>query len=786
MFRRLSRNREPASGKAIRIRGTVQGVGFRPFIWHLARQYDLTGSVWNDEHGVMIHVWGDMEQLNSFIKQIPLHTPPLAKILSIEPTALLTQSENNDFQIRVSQQNTTAHTSITADAATCAECLAEIQDPHNRRYHYPFTNCTHCGPRLSIIQRIPYDRCNTSMAEFSMCPACQAEYENPANRRFHAQANCCPDCGPELWLENVLAEKIIVTDAIKQTADLIKQGHIIAIKGLGGFHLACDASNETAVARLRQRKQRYSKPFALMAKNITAIKHYAQVDSLEQQALTDNSAAILILEATGKKLAASVAVNDDKLGFMLPYTPLHSLLLQHLKYPVVMTSGNISDEPQCIDNQQACQKLQAIADYFLMHNRTIVNRLDDSVARKLGDKIHLLRRARGFSPEVLKLPQGFNGKQQILAMGGELKNSFCLLKDDLAIVSQHVGDLENAETQKDYRHQLKLYQQLFDFKADVIAVDLHPDYLSTQYGQQLANTQDLSLHSIQHHHAHIAACMAEHGLPLNTQPVLAAVFDGLGLGLEGQLWGGEFLLSDYSSCKRLGYLQPIAMPGGVQSIREPWRSTYAQLKFYFDFVQIKQDYKELEIFRLLETKPLAMLTTMMEKNLNSPLSSSCGRWFDAFAAVLGICPEQVAYEGQAAIMFETLAATEFDNEANNAYGYTLIQQHEKVILNWKALWQAVLNDLQQQHNKAVIAARIHHTLVAASVEVLIYLSEQTNADTVVLSGGVFQNRLLLESITQHMQQNGKTILSPCSYPMNDGGIALGQAVIAGAKVFSQN
>jgi hydrogenase maturation protein HypF len=768
------------TGKAIRVRGTVQGVGFRPFIWHLARQYGLKGSVWNDEQGVMIHAWGESQLLQNFIKQISLHTPPLAKILSINSTELYTQPEINDFQIRISQHNTTAQTPITADAATCPECLAEIQDPSNRRYRYPFTNCTHCGPRLSIIRRIPYDRYNTSMDIFPMCAACQAEYETPVNRRFHAQANCCADCGPELWLENALAEKISVTDAIKHAADLIKQGHIVAIKGLGGFHLACDATNESAVARLRQRKKRYGKAFALMAKNITAIKDYAQIDNLEQQALTDNSAAILILDAKAKKLAASVAINDDKLGFMLPYTPVHSLLLQQLEHPVVMTSGNISDEPQCINNQQARQKLQFIADYFLMHNRNIVNRLDDSVARKLGDNIHLLRRARGFSPEVLKLPDGFSGKQQILAMGAELKNSFCLIKNGLAIVSQHMGDLENAETQRDYRHQLELYQHLFDFKAEVIAVDLHPNYLSTQYGQQLTRSQDLPIHSVQHHHAHVAACMAEHGLTLDTRPVLAAVFDGLGLGLEGQLWGGEFLLSDYLSCKRLGHFQPITMPGGVQSIYEPWRSAYAQLNYYFDFEQIRQDYKDLEVFRLLETKPLALLTTMMEKNLNSPLSSSCGRWFDAFAAVLGICSEQMIYEGQAAIMFETLAATEFDKEANNAYGYTLIQQQENLILNWKVLWHAVLKDLQRQTNKAVIAARIHHTLVNASVELLINLSERTCIDRVVLSGGVFQNRLLLSTMTQRLQQHGKMVLTPCLYPINDGGVSLGQAVIAAA------
>ncbi|OQK15419.1 carbamoyltransferase [Methyloprofundus sedimenti] len=765
-------------GKAIRVRGTVQGVGFRPFIWHLARQCGLKGGVWNDEQGVMIHAWGSSAQLQYFIRQIPLQLPPLANILVLETTELTTRSEHNSFEIIASQQHAFAQTMITADAATCPECLAEINDPHNRRYQYPFTNCTHCGPRLSIIKAIPYDRCNTSMAEFPMCPACQAEYDAPDNRRFHAQANCCSDCGPEIWLEDARLQNISSTDPIIQAALLLQQGQIIAIKGLGGFHLACDANNEMAVTRLRQGKKRYAKPFALMAKNSQQVKEYAQLGNIEQQALTDKQAPIIILAAQGKKQAHSVAPAEDKLGFMLPYTPLHYLLLQHLSSPLVMTSGNLSDEPQCTDNQQARQKLAGLADYFLMHNREIVNRLDDSVLRHLGDKIQVLRRARGFSPEALPLPKGFNKQLQILAMGGELKNSFCLLKDGMAIVSQHIGDLENVAAQQDYRQQIKRYQQLFDFNADIIAVDLHPGYLSTQYGEQLAQEQSISLLRVQHHHAHIAACIAEHGLAIDTPAVLAAVFDGSGMGLKGELWGGEFMLADYVTCQRLGHLQKVPMPGGVQAIREPWRNAYAQLAHNFDYTAISKEFADLDIIRLLETKPLSILATMIENKLNSPLSSSCGRWFDAFAALLGICPEQIAFEGQAAIMLESLAASEFIRQQDNAYDYAIESSHNICVLNFRTLLLAVLQDLQQQRNKAVIAARIHHTLISASVALLLKLSAQTQTNTIVLSGGVFQNKLLLESITQQLQLYGKAVLSPQKYPVNDGGIALGQALIA--------
>ncbi|MGZ8181531.1 MAG: carbamoyltransferase HypF [Methylobacter sp.] len=767
-------------GKAIRVRGIVQGVGFRPAIWHLAKQYRLIGEVWNDGLGVMIHAFGKTADLDAFIEQIPLQLPPLARLDSLEVQPLDNKPAGNEFRIIASQANG-IQTPIAADAATCSDCLAEITDPANRRYHYPLTNCTHCGPRLSIIQRVPYDRCHTSMADFAMCPQCQREYENPADRRFHAQANCCPDCGPKLWLENTHGQHLTCTDPLKQAAELIRQGYIVAIKGLGGFHLACNASDAIAVSRLRARKRRYAKPFALMAGNIDMIARYARVDALEIQALQDKAAPIVLLTAQqGAALAEEVAPGDDKLGFMLPYMPLHTLLLKDLDTPIVLTSANVSDEPQCIDNDQARIKLKDIADYLLLHDRPIFNRLDDSVMRKMAGEMRLLRRARGYSPEALKLPQGFEQAGNILAMGAELKNSFCLLKNGHAIVAQHIGDLEDASVQQDYRNAIALYQQLYDFKPKCIAVDKHPGYLSTQYGQTLAETHGTELIQVQHHHAHLAACLAEHGIALDAAPVLAAIFDGLGLGDDGELWGGEFLLGDYKGYTRLGHFQAIALPGGTQAMLEPWRNTYAQLQYYFDWPTLQQDFSGLDIIRLLASKPLAMLDTMISKNLNSPPCSSCGRWFDAYAAALGLHPERVHYEGQAAIALEILATPVFAEERPYRHAFSVASCGDLSVLSWQGLWQAVLTDLSRGSDKARIAARIHQSLITATVELLLEYSQHTGTDSIALSGGVFQNRLLLEGISQQLQQHGKTVLAPSRYPMNDGGLALGQAVIAAA------
>lgn len=768
------------SGKAIRVRGIVQGVGFRPTIWRLARQHRLTGEVWNDEQGVMIHAFGKAEDLDAFIRQIPLQLPPLAKLDSLETQALDTIQGSDEFRIVASRQHSAVQTPVTADAATCPDCLAEIADPGNRRYRYPFTNCTHCGPRLSIIRRVPYDRCYTSMAEFPMCPQCGQEYDDPANRRFHAQANCCPDCGPRVWLEDRHGLQLDCADPLKQAAELIRQGCIVAIKGLGGFHLACNAADEVAVSRLRERKRRYAKPFALMA-DFSMIARYARLDEEETRALHDKAAPIVLLTATGETLAPGVAPDDDKLGFMLPYTPLHTLLLQYLDRPIVLTSGNISDEPQCTDNDEAREKLNPIADYLLLHDRIIVNRLDDSVMRLMGGRMRLLRRARGYSPEALTLPSGFEQAGDVLAMGAELKNSFCLLKNGQAIVAQHVGDLENVAVQRDYRNAIDLYRNLYDFKPKHIAVDHHPGYLSSQYGQALAETEAADVVPVQHHHAHLAACLAEHGIALNSPPVLAVILDGLGLGDDGTLWGGEFLLGDYKSYSRIGHFQAVALPGGTQAMREPWRNTYAQLLHYFDWHMLQQDYADLDIIKLLANKPLSMLATMISKNLNSPPSTSCGRWFDAFAAALGLHSEHVHYEGQAAIALEILATPLFAEEQPYPQACSIIRDGDLPVLSWQGLWLAVLDDLKRGTDKARIAARIHHSLVAATVGLLHELSVQTGADSIVLSGGVFQNRLLLEGVSEQLQQSGKTVLSPQRYPMNDGGLALGQAVIAATR-----
>ncbi|MCQ8180725.1 carbamoyltransferase HypF [Methylomonas sp. SURF-1] len=824
------------AGKAIRARGVVQGVGFRPAMWHLARRCGLTGEVWNDGEGVMIHAFGSADALERFIARIPCELPPLARLDGLECLDL-NQAAPDEFRIVASRPDGIA-TPIAADAATCPECLADIADPTNRRYRYPFTNCTHCGPRLSIVRAVPFDRANTSMAAFAMCPDCQREYDDPADRRFHAQANCCPVCGPSLWLEaaedssepalgatgsqtrmvpfapsiskaagenpraqvkplmlrpaqhqrldlKALAPDVgSMDDVIRQAAELIRQGRIVAIKGLGGFHLACDATNAAAVDSLRQRKRRYAKPFALMARDLAMVHRFAAADAAENLALQDRAAPIVLLRARGEALAGGVAPGDAKLGFMLPYTPLHTLLMQELDNPIVLTSGNVSDEPQCIDNDDARQKLAGIADFFLLHQRDIVNRLDDSVARLMDGEIRLLRRARGYAPQALPLPPGFEQAAPVLAMGAELKNSFCLLRSGQAVVSQHIGDLENAAVQTDYRHAIELYRQLHGFRPERIAIDRHPGYLSSQYGQSLAAAQGLPCLTVQHHHAHLAACLAEHGVALDAPPVLAAIFDGLGMGENGELWGGEFLLGDYRGFSRLGHFQPIALPGGSQAMREPWRNAYAQLRHYFVWDELLAEFGNLPFLQGLANKPLATLDTMMAKNLNAPLCSSVGRWFDAFAAVLDLHAERADYEGQAAIALENLAAPAFAGETAYPQAWQLNQMEGKQVLTWRGLWQAVLRDLAGGCDKAAIAARIHHSLIAASVESLCRLGRESAVDTVVLSGGVFQNRLLLEGVAEGLRRQGKTVLLPQRYPANDGGLALGQAVIAAAAGIS--
>ncbi|MFM7406041.1 MAG: carbamoyltransferase HypF, partial [Cuspidothrix sp.] len=622
------------SVEEIRVKGTVQGVGFRPTVYHLAKVCGLKGDVCNDGEGVLIRVAGNEDKITEFINKLYAECPPLAKINELVRSAYVGEFNFDDFVISDSV-NTVVKTEISPDAATCSECQREIFDPFSRYFRYPFTNCTHCGPRLTIIRAIPYDRNNTSMVKFPMCGDCGTEYKDVKNRRFHAQPVACFKCGPSAWLERadgkpVIADMFSMLDDVDAVCTLLQKGEIVAIKGLGGFHLACDATLENAVQKLRSRKQRYHKPFALMARDINIIAEYCHINDLEKQLLNSPAAPIVLLKVKdNSRLSSAIAPGQNTLGFMLPYTPLHHLILRRMKNPIVLTSGNISDEPQCINNEDAKNKLGEIADYFLFHNRDIVNRVDDSVVRVIDNTVQTLRRARGYAPAPIILPSEFVQAPPILAMGSELKNTFCLLREGEAILSQHLGDLENAAAFNAYQETLNLYLNLFQHQPQIIAIDKHPEYLSSKLGKELAIANEVELVEIQHHHAHIASCMAENKISLHTKPVLGIAFDGLGYGEDGTLWGGEFLLADYCQFQRLATFKPMSMIGGEQAIYQPWRNTFSQLINAFAWEEITEKYSDLEIIKFLETKNPKLLNQIIEKGINSPLTSSVGRLFDA-------------------------------------------------------------------------------------------------------------------------------------------------------------
>ncbi|MGO8955687.1 MAG: carbamoyltransferase HypF [Rhodomicrobium sp.] len=773
-----------APGVSIRVRGLVQGVGFRPTVWRLAHRFGLSGEVLNDGEGVLINAWGPAAALAEFEVALSTEAPPLARVDSIECTPLETRSGGAAFRI-VESHRGAVRTGIAADAATCPACLADMRDPANRRYRYPFTNCTHCGPRLSIVRAIPYDRATTSMAKFAMCPACLAEYRDPADRRFHAQPNACPECGPKVWLEGAagsLADTSAYRDAIETAAALIDAGEIVAIKGIGGFHLACDACNPGAVARLRERKARFGKPFALMARDLAIAAEYAEIGEAERTLLTGVAAPIAILKSrpgAAPPLAPGIAPGQSTLGFMLPYTPLHHLLLENFGRPIVLTSGNRSDEPQCVDNEEARDRLSTIADYFLMHDRDIVNRLDDSVARVMAGAPRLLRRARGYAPTPLPLPPGFEDAPAVLAMGAELKSTFCLVKDGQAIVSQHMGDLEEAATHADYRRNLELYRNLFRFQPQLVAVDAHPDYISTKWGLALAEDAGISPVTVQHHHAHIAAALGEHGVPVSAPPVIGIALDGLGVSEDGELWGGEFLLADYRSYRRLAHFAPVPLIGGAKAMREPWRNMLGQLHTFLGWQNVRAHYEGLDAVLRLERKPLETCLRMMERGINSPPSSSAGRLFDAVAAALGLCFDAASYEGQAAIELEALAQGAMA-ETREGYGAALVPAGP-ARLDLTPFWTGILNDLAAGIDAAVIAARFHRGLIEIVSATAQGLATAHGCEAAVLTGGVFQNKILLEGVSERLASLKLKVLAPASFPANDGGISLGQALIAAAR-----
>lgn len=778
------RDQDAPRGWLIRARGLVQGVGFRPMVWRLAKDGGLAGDVCNDGAGVLIHLWGPVEELQRFRHRLYVECPPLARIDSLEVSPWEPAGPAGEFRILASGAGA-VQTGVVADAATCAACLAEIRDPTARRYRYPFTNCTHCGPRLSIISGIPYDRANTSMAGFPLCPDCAAEYEDPADRRFHAQPIACPRCGPQAWLEDGQGRRLdpgawSALDALALASRLLAEGRILAIKGIGGFHLAVDAENPAAVAELRRRKRRQAKPFALMARDPDVIRRYAVLDSDDEALLRSPAAPILLLPlGGGGRVAGQVAPGQDRLGFMLPYSPLHHLLLADWVRPLVMTSGNLSEEPQCIDNADAAARLGDIADYFLLHNRPILNRLDDSVLCRMAGAPRFLRRARGQAPAPLPLPPGFGDAPPILALGGELKTSICLLQDGQAIMSQHLGDLEDARTAAEYERTLELYLELFQHRPRCLVTDLHPDYRSTRLGRELGRRDGVPVQAVQHHFAHVAAVLGDNDWPLDGPPVLGIALDGLGYGADGSLWGGEFLQVHYRGFRRLGHLRPVAMPGASQAIRQPWRNCFAQLDAAFGWDTHRRAYPDLPLTRFLESKPLDLLSAMVGRGINSPLASSCGRLFDAVAAALDLSREGVSYEGQAAIELEVLARGAMA-DAGAGYPLAMVPTGSGWLLDPASLWPPLLADLARDLRPALVAARFLTGLIRSLADLGALLAESQGLGTVALSGGVTQNQILLEGLTGQLVGRGLKVLLHRRVPANDGGLALGQALIVAA------
>ncbi len=768
-------------GERILVHGQVQGVGFRPTVCRVATELGLSGDVRNTGSGVEIRLWG--ERLAGFADRLRAELPALARIDRMDRATLDGEPAPEGFAI-VPSVTGAMRTVVAPDVAICADCLAEIRDPFARRYRYAFANCTDCGPRFSIIDAAPYDRGNTSMRSFTMCSACRAEYRDPADRRFHAQPVACHGCGPRAWLEHlgggtVHAEAFSMMDDVDAAGGALINGYIVAVKGVGGVHLACDATRADVVRRLRERKRRRGKAFALMARDLDVIRRYAEVSDDDAALLASPAAPIVLLPAKGEALPDTVAPGLDRLGFMLPYSPLHHLMLRRMARPVVMTSGNLSGQPQCTTNDQVRKRLAEVADFALLHDRDIVNRIDDSVVRIDLGRPRVLRRARGYAPAAIALPAGFCRDTEVLALGGELKNTFCLVKEGQAVLSQHMGDLEDAATAADVDHNLGLYRRLYQHAPSVVAVDAHPDYLSTKRGRAMAG--ECALVEVQHHHAHIAACLAENGWPRSAPPVLGIAMDGLGLGSDGTIWGGEFLLADYRRFNRVGCLKPVALPGGAAAVREPWRNAYAHLMAEMGWAEFAMNFGELDLFKKLEAAPRATLDAMIGRGVNSPLCSSCGRLFDAAAACVGLAWQRQAYEGEAAMRFEAvLDPAALDEPDDLAYPFTipLLGGDGIPYVEPLAVWRAMLGDLILNTPVGTISARFHRGLANAIGQMARRLTADGEIDTIVLTGGCFQNRTLFGLLHDRLRASGFRILSHSQVPANDGGLALGQAAVA--------
>jgi hydrogenase maturation protein HypF len=745
----------------IRVDGIVQGVGFRPFVFGLAQSLSLAGSIVNDLRGVAIEVEGIVSHIDEFRARLISDAPPLAFIQNVisEPISIANRSV---FEILASHAEGERDVLISPDIATCDDCLREIFDPLDRRYRYPFTNCTNCGPRFTIVRGVPYDRSRTTMAEFPMCADCTREYHDPSNRRFHAEPVCCPACGPSVRLldRNGIEQ---AGDPIRKAAALLSSGKVVAMKGLGGYHFAALASDENSVKLLRSRKHREDKPFAVMAPNLESARALATIDDLEQRALASPRRPVVLLNRRpDSDLAHSVAPSNRYIGVMLPYTPLHHLLCESVKAPIVFTSGNVSDEPIAYTDDDAAKRLSPIADYFLIHNRQIHIRTDDSVVRVSRGREVPQRRSRGYAPQPIELP--LKARRPILACGAELKNTFCVAKRQHAFVSHHIGDLENFETLRSFREGIDHFRRLFDVDPAIVAFDLHPEYLSTKYALGLKGGEFVG---VQHHHAHIAACLADNGDP---GPSIGVAFDGLGFGLDGTIWGGEFLIADLANFERVGHLEAVPMPGGTAAIKQPWRMAASYLRqAYGDDVPDHLNVAERNAHHWPQ------IIALIKSRVNSPLTSSAGRLFDAVAAILSV-RDAINYEGQAAIELEQLASI----GENHAYEVS-VPAGIPFEIHGAEFVRSVVDDLRAGTSADVVAARFHNSIALMILNACETIRAARGLTMVALSGGVFQNQLLLERTVRLLEAAEFRVLTHRQIPTNDAGISFGQVAVAAAR-----
>lgn len=749
--------------RQIEVSGIVQGVGFRPYIFRLATTRQLNGTICNTSAGVTIEVQGPAEAVEDFVEHLPAEAPPLARITGLIVHGLPCNGDR-EFRIVQSERGEQVRTLISPDVAICPDCLCELFDPSDRRYLYPFINCTNCGPRFTIVKDIPYDRPFTSMSVFPMCPACQAEYDDPLNRRFHAQPNACWECGPQVELWDESGRQIETKDPILAAAEALRSGRIIAVKGMGGFHLSADATNEATVAQLREHKKRVEKPFAVMVPDVLSAQELCELDSREEAALTSIQRPIVLLKKKpGGAIADEIAPFNRNLGVFLPYTPLHHLLMQQGGFKaLVMTSGNLSEEPIVIKNQEAVARLSGLADFFLVHNREILLRCDDSVVRVNAGKVQQLRRSRGFVPVPIFLK---NEHASVLAVGGELKNTLCLTGGRHAFLSQHVGDLENAESYKFFTEAVEHLERILEIQPEIIAYDLHPDYFSTRWALQQKGAR---LIGVQHHHAHIASCMAENHLEGD---VIGFALDGAGYGSDGLIWGGEVLIANFRSFERAAHFDYVPLPGGAAAIREPWRMATSYLMHHFgrDFLKLPIPFVEQ-----LNSRKGDLLLQMIERKLNSPLTSSCGRLFDAVAALIGI-RQRVNYEAQAAIEME-MAIT--PDPEHSFYSLDLLPDGGRWVLGSRTLFEEIIRDLRNAVAAGVISRRFHEGLIAGFSRIAAKIREQRGLSRVCLSGGTFNNAYLSMGLESRLRAEGFAVFSQHEVPAGDGGLSLGQAMVA--------